>query len=259
MCIFSYDPAQPAQPEVVLELRDVRLALAHRGELLPILGGVDLSLARGEFAAVIGPSGCGKSTLFNVVAGLVRPDAGEVRRAEDDRVAYMPQRDLLLPWRTVLGNALLGPDLQGGDRAAARAKALALLPLFGLDGFGEAMPHELSGGMRQRVALLRTVLLERHIMLLDEPFGALDALTRAEMHEWLLGIWQELSRTVLFTTHDMEEALFLADRVFVLSRRPARVVLELPVGLPRPRRRSLVTEPCFNVLKAELWKALHPA
>jgi ABC-type nitrate/sulfonate/bicarbonate transport system ATPase subunit len=243
----------------LLELQDVCLAFRRKeGGVLPVLDRVSLAARRGEFVALVGPSGCGKSTLFNAVTGLVTPDAGEIRRADGARVAYMPQRDLLLPWRTVLGNALLGPDLQGQDLAPARKAAQRLLPLFGLEGFASAYPRELSGGMRQRAALLRTALLDREIMLLDEPFGALDALTRAEMQEWLLGVWQNLSRTILFTTHDIDEALFLADRVYVLSARPARVVLELPVELPRPRPRSIVLTREFNALKSALWEALHP-
>lgn len=243
----------------VLQVKDVSLAFKRQdGGALPVLDGVSLAARRGEFVALVGPSGCGKSTIFNAVTGLVTPDSGEIRRAEGAQVAYMPQRDLLLPWRTVLGNALLGPDLQGRDLAEARQTVLRLLPLFGLQGFAGAYPRELSGGMRQRAALLRTALLDRQIMLLDEPFGALDALTRAELQEWLLDVWQRLDRTILFTTHDIEEALFLADRVYVLSARPARVVLELPVGLPRPRPRSVVTQPAFNALKSALWEALHP-
>jgi ABC-type nitrate/sulfonate/bicarbonate transport system ATPase subunit len=242
----------------LLELQEVSLNYRRKDGVLPVLDRVSLAAWPGEFVALIGPSGCGKSTLFNAVTGLIQPDSGEIRRAGGVRVAYLPQRDLLLPWRTVLGNALLGPDLQGHALARAREAALRLLPLFGLDSFADAYPRELSGGMRQRAALLRTVLLEREIMLLDEPFGALDALTRAELQEWLLGIWQSLGRTILFTTHDIEEALFLADRIYVLSARPARVARELRVGLPRPRPRSVVTRPEFNALKHTLWEALHP-
>lgn len=246
-------------PETILELDNVGFYYQRRGEAVPVLGGLNLAVPRGEFVAIIGPSGCGKSTLFNLVTGLLAPAEGAIRRAKDTQVAYMPQRDLLLPWRTVLGNAILGPDLQGKRLDEVRSKAEGLLPLFGLEGFADAYPQELSGGMRQRVALLRTVLLEREIMLLDEPFGALDALTRAEMQEWLTTVCQSLNRTVVFTTHDIEEAAYLADRVYVLSPRPARVTLELQIPFPKPRRRSLVAEPDFNSLKAVLWRGLHPA
>jgi ABC-type nitrate/sulfonate/bicarbonate transport system ATPase subunit len=242
----------------ILELKGIKVDYRFQGGIMPVLAGIDLYACRGEFVAIVGPSGCGKSTLFGVIAGLFGPDGGEIYREEGTEVAFMPQRDLLLPWRTVIGNAILGPDLQGRDIAQAREKAARLISVFGLEGFENAHPRELSGGMRQRVALLRTALLEREIMLLDEPFGALDALTRSEMQEWLLGIWRTLGATILFTTHDIEEAVFLADRVYVLSARPARVVLELPIPLERPRPRSVVTLPEFNALKRRLWEALHP-
>ena len=168
----------------------------------------------------------------------------------------MPQRDLLLPWRSLLDNVTLGAEVGGGDRAAARARAVKLLPAFGLEGFADALPHTLSGGMRQRAALLRTVLLDRPILLLDEPFGALDALTRAALQEWLLGIWERLKAAVLFVTHDVEEALWLSDRVYVMTRRPGAIQLDLPVGLPRPRTRAVRGTAEFAALKQRLLDAL---
>jgi ABC-type nitrate/sulfonate/bicarbonate transport system ATPase subunit len=170
----------------------------------------------------------------------------------------MPQRDLLLPWRDVLDNAVLALDVQGVPRAEARARARILLDRFGLASFTRAYPATLSGGMRQRVALLRTVLAGRGLLLLDEPFGALDALTRADMHEWLLDLWADLGLTILFITHDIDEALFLSDEVHVLSPRPARVALTLPVTLPRPRAYDMVTSPDFVALKARLLATLRP-
>lgn len=244
--------------ETILELEKVHFAYPRRGGAVPVLEGLDLRVGRGEFVAVVGPSGCGKSTLFSLITGAVAPASGSIRRAAGSQVAYMPQRDLLLPWRTVLDNAALGPDLQGKGLARARDEARQLLPLFGLSGFADAYPSELSGGMRQRAALLRTALLEREIMLLDEPFGALDALTRAEMQGWLVEVCRTLSRTVLFTTHDIEEAVFLADRVYVLSARPARLAAELAIPFPRPRTRHLASQPEFSALKTALWNALHP-
>ncbi len=241
---------------MVLEIDDVSFSYCRPDEALPVLDGVSLHIGRGELVAVIGPSGCGKSTLFNLAAGLCRPDAGEIRQGEGIKAAYMPQRDLLLPWRTVLDNAVLGPDLQGGDLAAARQKAYALLPLFGLEGFAMAYPRELSGGMRQRAALLRTALLERELMLLDEPFGALDALTRLGMQEWLLTIQKSLDRTILLTTHDIDEAILLADRLYVLSTRPARVLREIAIPFPRPRSRSIAAQPEFISLKTAIWELL---
>ena len=168
----------------------------------------------------------------------------------------MPQRDLLLPWRSLLDNATLGAEVGGGDRAAARVRAQSLLPSFGLDGFGDALPHTLSGGMRQRAALLRTVLLDREILLLDEPFGALDALTRAALQEWLLDVWVRLKAAVLFVTHDVEEALWLSDRVYVMSRRPGSIQLDLAVDLPRPRTRDMRGTAGFAALKQRLLDAL---
>jgi ABC-type nitrate/sulfonate/bicarbonate transport system ATPase subunit len=196
---------------------------------LQALGPVDLAIQAGEFVTLVGPSGCGKSTLFNIAAGLLDADGevalGGVRCGARDllgRVAFMPQRDLLLPWRTVVDNAILAIEIEGVRRGEARRRAAAMLPEFGLAGFGGQYPHQLSGGMRQRVALMRTFLFERDLMLLDEPFGALDALTRMMMQRWLLEVWQRRRRTVLFITHDVDEAIFLGDRVLVMSARPGR-------------------------------------
>jgi len=228
------------------------------GRAVEALAGVDLVARPGEFVALVGPSGCGKSTLFNIVAGLEPPSAGDARvdgRSVVGRpgaAAYMPQRDLLLPWLSVLDNAALPLELAGRPRDGARREAAGHFERFGLAGFERHWPRQLSGGMRQRAALLRTYLVDRGLMLLDEPFGALDALTRSEMQEWLLGVWEESRRTVLFVTHDVEEALFLADRVYVMSPRPGRIVAELPVRFPRPRRLDLVGDPAFARDKADL-------
>jgi ABC-type nitrate/sulfonate/bicarbonate transport system ATPase subunit len=169
---------------------------------------------------------------------------------------YMPQRDLLLPWRTILENVILGPELAHEDLKAARQEASSLLPLFGLDGFGDAYPATLSGGMRQRAALLRTFLCHRQVMLLDEPFGALDALTRRDLQVWLLDIWRQFNKTILFITHDVEEALFLSDRVIVLSPRPGHIILDLSIDLPRPRPVDVLVSPRFVELKAHLFSVL---
>jgi ABC-type nitrate/sulfonate/bicarbonate transport system ATPase subunit len=224
-----------------------------------------LDVAPGEFVALVGPSGCGKSTLLHAISGLVEPNAGEIwldgapapRRL--GRVALMPQRDALLPWRSVVDNAVLGTEVAGGTRqarAVARDRARALLPRFGLAGFGDAYPAALSGGMRQRAAFLRTVLTDQPVLLLDEPFGALDALTRRSMQEWLLDLWDELGRTILLVTHDVEEALLLADRVAVMTARPGRIKLVEPVQLPRPRHAEMVTDPALVAQKAMLLAAL---
>jgi NitT/TauT family transport system ATP-binding protein len=199
------------------------------------LDGVSLEVAHGEIVAVVGPSGCGKSTLLDIVCGLADPDAGEVRA---EPATLMPQRDALLPWLSAEDNAGLALRVAGSSREQARAAARPYFAAFGLDGFERARPAELSGGMRQRVAFLRTLLAGTPVLCLDEPFGALDALTRVQMQEWLAGALQREPRTVLLVTHDVEEAIVLADRVVLLSPRPGRVTETIPVDLPRPRRRG---------------------
>lgn len=257
------EPVSPAHPR--LELRAVSKLFAGRGEQVLALEQIDLSAGDGEFVALVGPSGCGKSTLLNIIAGLEQPTTGEVLLDGEPaperlgRTAYMHQRDLLLPWRSVLDNAILGLEVEGVPRREARERATKLLARFGLEGFAHDYPATLSGGMRQRAAFLRTVLSDKPIMLLDEPFGALDALTRADLQEWLLDLWDELRRTIIFITHDVEEAILLADRVAVMSPRPGRVIHTARVGLPRPRRYEMVTSPDFVVLKAELLDALRGA
>jgi ABC-type nitrate/sulfonate/bicarbonate transport system ATPase subunit len=227
---------------------------------LTALAGVELALRTDEVLAVVGPSGCGKSTLLELVAGLQEPDEGTVtvlgatgdaeRRAA---CAYMPQRDLLLPWRDALDNAAFALECQGVRRAEARRRAAPLFERFGLAEFEHVRPAELSGGMRQRVAFLRTLLPGRPLLLLDEPFGALDSITRAAMQEWLAEALAQEPRTVLLVTHDVEEAIFLADRVAVLSPRPGRIVAQLDVPLARPRS---TTDPAFVELKRETLEAL---
>ncbi|MBI4336947.1 MAG: ABC transporter ATP-binding protein [Chloroflexi bacterium] len=239
------------------------------GVHLPVLDAVSMAVAAGEFVSVIGPSGCGKSTLLNIVAGLEEPTQGTVLldgAPANDRLgasAYMHQKDLLLPWRSVLDNAVLGLELRGVSRREAHRRAQALLPTFGLAGFEHQYPHALSGGMRQRAAFLRTVLAERPLLLLDEPFGALDALTRAGMQAWLLGLWQSLSKTIVLVTHDVDEALLLSDRVYVMTPRPGQVRTMLEVTLPRPRAYTLTTSHAFAQLRAGLlamlWREGHEA
>ena len=228
----------------------------------PVLDGVDLTVNAGEFVSIIGPSGCGKSTLLNIIAGLDQPDSGLVMVDSDPsnhrlgRIGYMQQKDLLLPWRTVLDNAALGLELRGVPRRRARQQAAELAGVFGLKGFENQYPFTLSGGMRQRAAFLRTMLLDQGVVLLDEPFGALDALTRVQMQEWLLDLWESLGKTVLLITHDVDEAILLSDRVYVLTARPARITMVLNVDLPRPRKYQMITQPSFNGLKADLLASL---
>ena len=246
----------------VLEIQGLSKVFAGRHGSVEALGRIDLRVASGEFVSIVGPSGCGKSTLLNIVAGLEQPTSGEIlldgRLAERrlGRTAYMHQKDLLLPWRTVRDNVTLGLEVAGVSKAVARERAAAHFERFGLSGFEESYPVTLSGGMRQRAAFLRTVLTEQPLMLLDEPFGALDALTRANMQEWLLDLWEGLGRTIVFITHDVEEAVLLSDRVCVMSARPGRIVFERTVDLPRPRRYEMVTDPTFVSLKSQLLNAL---
>lgn len=235
------------------------------GENVTALRDVAIEIGAGEFVSIVGPSGCGKSTLFNIIAGLVRPSSGSVLldgRQPDEllgSVGYMPQRDCLMPWRTVLDNTTLGLELSGVKKKEAQARARAEFERFGLAGFEEHWPAKLSGGMKQRAALLRTFLAGRDVMLLDEPFGALDALTRANMQQWLLDVWQENRKTILFVTHDVEEAIFLSDRVYVMSGRPGRVSLCVDVKLERPRKPEISMSPEFLVLKQKLLRPLEEA
>ncbi|WP_433703484.1 ABC transporter ATP-binding protein [Prescottella equi] len=234
----------------VVELATVTKSFGTRR----VLDGIDLAVRPGEFVSVIGPSGCGKSTVFGIVAGLDAPDSGSVSAPT---CAHMPQKDLLFPWRSVLENTALGLEVQRLPKKQARARAAELFPRFGLAGFEDARPHQLSGGMRQRAALLRTVVQDRSVLLLDEPFGALDSLTRTEMQTWLQDVWQQYRWTVLMITHDVREAVFLSDRVIVLSARPATVRREVVVDLPRPRELPIVTSPEFAAVERELIEVLH--
>jgi NitT/TauT family transport system ATP-binding protein len=216
-------------------VRDVRRAYPSRRGPVLALDGMSLDAAADEIVAVVGPSGCGKSTLLELICGLQRADAGTVTAAP---TVYMPQRDLLLPWSSALDNAALPLLVAGAGRAAARRRARPLFAELGLEGFESAMPHELSGGMRQRVAFLRTLLAGKPVLALDEPFASLDALTRQQAQAWLDAALRREPRTVVLVTHDVEEAVVLADRVVVMSPRPGRAVAELAVDLPRPRSRT---------------------
>jgi NitT/TauT family transport system ATP-binding protein len=239
--------------------------LSHSYGELRSLERIDLAAGGGEVVALVGPSGCGKSTLLEIVCGLRDPGAGEVEAggAADAsgrlaHCAYMPQRDLLLPWFSALDNAALALRNRGVGKAEARREAGALFERFGLAGFEAARPQELSGGMRQRVAFLRTLVAGKPVLALDEPFASLDAISRAEMHEWLAGALRADSRTVLLVSHDIEEALYLADRVVVLSARPGRIVTELRAPDPRAADRdAAVTDPAFVAAREAALRALH--
>ena len=213
-----------------------------RKKSTPVLDGISLSLSAGQFVSLVGPSGGGKSTLLNLLAGLEAPDAGEVRihgrrPIPGGGIAYMQQNDLLLPWRTLWDNILLAPEINSrAHRREMEPKAEEMVRQFGLEGFEHHFPGQLSGGMRQRAALIRTLLGGREILLLDEPFGALDAITRRRLQGLLLKVWRNFRKTVLLVTHDVEEALLLSERVVVLSARPGRIVREIPVAVPHRGR-----------------------
>ena len=215
-----------------MKLSAVGLAFSFEGK--KVLDNLHFHVAEQEFVSILGPSGCGKSTLLNLLAGILPPERGEIFvdgnqiLTLNSHFAYMPQQDLLLPWKTILANVCLYGKLHGSEREAQERAAMNF-PVFGLAGYEYSYPHELSGGMRQRAAFLRTALCEADIMLLDEPFGALDVITRGEMQDWLLGIREQLGRTTLLVTHDIEEAIYLSDRILILSGSPACFQEEIAV------------------------------
>jgi ABC-type nitrate/sulfonate/bicarbonate transport system ATPase subunit len=245
----------------------VRLAierLRHRFGALRVLEQIDLRVAPRTVVGLVGPSGCGKSTLLELIAGLREPEAGEIAIGEATepaerlrQCAYMPQRDLLLPWMAAIDNAAIALRNKGLGRRQARAAAAPLFERFGLAGFESAKPGELSGGMRQRVAFLRTLLAGKPLLLLDEPFAGLDAISRGEMQEWLAGALAVDARTVVLVTHDVEEALYLSDAVAVLSPRPATILAELSSPAPRELpRREVITRPEFTEARERALEAL---
>jgi ABC-type nitrate/sulfonate/bicarbonate transport system ATPase subunit len=252
-----------ASPERRIELEAVSKSFNVRGGALEVLSDISLDVRDGEFVSILGPSGCGKSTLFSLLTGIESADQGSLKvggspLADDGQTfAWMPQNDVLFPWRTVLDNVALGAQVAGGlARSAARDRARELLPTFELEQFASSRPFQLSGGMRQRAALARTVAQGRGVLLLDEPFGALDALTRTDLQLWLEQIWERERWTVVLITHDVREAVLLSDRVYVLGPRPATVRLELEIPLPRPRTLETLADPQVAVLEHQLLTAL---
>jgi len=233
--------AGSASPPLALELHDIHHAFDTPGGMLHVLEGISFQLRAGSWLSLIGPSGCGKTTILKIATGLLLPTSGQVLQKGQIGIArgtigYMPQSDTLLPWRTAVDNAALAAEAQGRSRPASRVEAYKLLEQSGLAEFSRAFPSELSGGMRQRIALVRTLLAGRELLLLDEPLGALDALTRTAMQTWLTDLLLESQRTVLLVTHDIEEAALMSDAVLVLSARPSRVTQEIALPSRRPRR-----------------------
>lgn len=245
-----------------LEVCDINKSFRKDGRNLPVLQNINISIEEGEFACIIGPSGCGKSTLFNIIAGLMPPTEGSVSSDGGDiickpgYVGYMLQKDMLLPWRTIMDNIILGLEIRGVRRKQAVERAMPLLTRYGLKGFENHYPYELSGGMRQRAAFLRTLLYDRDILLLDEPFGALDAQTRLEMQNWLLNIWKDFRKTILFVTHDIDEAIYLSDDIYVFSQRPGTIKAKIRVNIDRPRKTADITSAEFMDLKQHLLELL---
>jgi ABC-type nitrate/sulfonate/bicarbonate transport system ATPase subunit len=225
---------------------------------IAIIEDVSFHVNENEFVSILGPSGSGKSTIFNIVSGLLKGDTGSVLIDGQDytnkvgRVSYMYQKDLLLPWKKIIDNVAMPLVVKGENKAKAREKVKGFFKTFGLEGFEFSYPHQLSGGMRQRAALLRTYMISKDIMLLDEPFGALDAITRSKMHFWLLDVVKSLNSTVLFITHDIEEAIFLSDRIYILSDKPAKIKKEVVVNLPNRQNKDIVTSIEFNKIKKEI-------
>jgi NitT/TauT family transport system ATP-binding protein len=222
------------------------------------LEGIDLTIADGEFAALLGPSGCGKSTLLNMLAGFESVTGGDLKvydaavtQPGPDR-AVVFQEAALFPWLNVWDNVIFGPQVQGKPAAAYEAKARETLKLVGLENFAEHLPVQLSGGMKQRVGIARVLVMEPKLLLMDEPFGALDAQTRLTMQQLLLDVWQALKKTVVFVTHDIDEAILLADTIYVMSARPGRIASRIPVELPRPRNLDTLTDASFNAMKKRI-------
>jgi NitT/TauT family transport system ATP-binding protein len=249
----------------LVDIESVTMVFESDDSRTEALRGVSLRISAGEFVAIVGPSGCGKSTLLGLIAGLRRAAGGQVAyagqplRGVNTRVGYVTQQDNLLPWRTVERNISLALEVRGVDPAERQRQVAAMIELVGLNGFERHYPSELSGGMRKRVTLARTLIYRPETLLLDEPFGALDAQLKMVLQAELLRIWSQLRSTVVFVTHDLEEAILLADRVIVMTARPGRVRLERRIDFPRPRAlEDLRLTPAFRQVYGELWSLLRP-
>jgi NitT/TauT family transport system ATP-binding protein len=261
--VASRDAAHNRSAPGSVSIENVSIEFKAAGVLA--VSDTSLYVAPGEFVSIVGPSGCGKTTLLNLAAGLLPPEVSrgtvlvggkEPVRGNRD-IAYMLARDALCPWRTALGNAELGAEIRGVPAETRRARALDLLDKVSLKGFENAYPKALSQGMRQRVALARTFGLDSPILLMDEPFGALDAQTKLQLEDVLLNLWQRERRTIVFITHDLSEAVSMSDRVIVMSARPGRIIADVPINLGRPRSvRALQKDPAYHELYAHVWTKL---
>lgn len=222
-----------------LQIEDISISFDGK----KVLKDIHLDIREGEFLTILGPSGSGKSTLFHLIGGLLKPDSGSIQldganiTGKRGLISYMPQQPALFPWRTVLENVLLGQEIQGPTE---KDKALEMIERAGLSGYEHSLPDALSGGMKQRVAFIRALLSPQSLICLDEPFSALDDFTRLEMHQWLLSIWSEYKKTILFVTHNIDEALFLSDRIIVLSSNPATIIKDFDIPFSRPRSDELL-------------------
>src|SRR5216683_27369 len=259
---MHFDGAAPRDTSRKLELNHISMVYAQRGRPFTAVRDVSLQIETGEFISIVGASGCGKTTLLRIVDGLIRPSHGEVcvdgtpvTGPGPDR-GFVFQQDALFPWRTVLNNIVFGLEVQGRKKAESRARADGLIRLVGLAGFEQHFPHELSGGMRQRANLARALTIDPDILLMDEPFASLDAQTREIMQSELLRIWRSNRKTVLFVTHQIDEAVYLADRVVVMTSRPGQVKAVLEVDIQRPRDLSVKRTPVFLELVDVIWKMI---
>jgi NitT/TauT family transport system ATP-binding protein len=247
-----------------IDIDRMHIHLGHGRQAFEALQDVSLSVKPGEFLCLLGPSGCGKSTLLGSLAGHLQPSRGAIRVDGEAVRGPHPDRGLvfqqhtLFPWKKVIDNVAFGLKMKGVARTERRARAQALLKLVGLDGFENSYPSQLSGGMQQRVEIARVLINHPRVMLMDEPFGALDAQTRLKMQELLLDVWTRIRTTIVFITHDIDEALFLADRILVMSPRPGRIIEEIRLDFARPRHAELVTAPEFTRLKRHCLALLHP-
>jgi ABC-type nitrate/sulfonate/bicarbonate transport system ATPase subunit len=240
----------------VIRTENISLSFAETGQ---VLDSISLNVKPNEFVSIIGPSGSGKSTIFQCLGGVLLPEKGDIFfgdkkiTGETGHISYMPQQHSLLPWRSVLENVLLGQELHKKTNVEEAKSWLSRVGLLEYENF---FPHQLSGGMKQRVAFIRALISPSSLLLLDEPFSALDEFTRLDMQKWLLSIWEKERKSILFITHNIEEALFLSDRIYLLSDRPARIIKEMNVSFPRPRNEELLMDDHFQMMKKEIFKEL---